>query len=146
MIEPFQILIELVDSPRAGNERRYSRMGHNKLQCRCRKWYFVIGTDALNIGYLLLYLGRRRRVIIFGPLCRPSRQNARIKTATDHDRNVPFHAEWQEFIQRVLLQERIASGEQEAIKVTGLEGSMADLPLVHTDANRLHHPLVAETF
>ena len=54
-----------------------------------------------------------------------------------------FSHKRQEFIEGILLQQRVAPGKQEAIKITLLQRLVAHLPFINAEANGLDHALLA---
>ena len=53
-------------------------------------------------------------------------------------------SERQEFLQRVLVQERVAAGEQHAVEVAGLKEAHGRVSLVEAKAHRLDHTLAPQ--
>src|SRR5215475_798125 len=72
------------------------------------------------------------------------RQDAAVIAASERDRDIPRLTERQEGIERVLFEERVASGEQEAVEVPFAQGLVADLPFVAADADRFDQALRAQ--
>ena len=71
-------------------------------------------------------------------------QDAAVEPAADHEGRAAPLAQRQEFVQRVLLEQRVASCHQQRIEVPGLHEVQHDLPVVDADADRLHEALFAQ--
>ncbi len=60
----------------------------------------------------------RGGVIVARTLDGSGRQNARIIRTAQNDSDITFDAQRQETVERVLFQQRIASGQKEAVKLS----------------------------
>jgi hypothetical protein len=88
-------------------------------------------------------LGRRRLIIVGRAGNSPGRQDPGIERTADDDGDVPRDAERQEAIERRLLEQRVAAGEEEAVEITGLGETLAGLPFIDADADRPDRLLLA---
>ena len=75
-------------------------------------------------------------VVVARLVAEPDREHAGIEWAAEDDCDVLLHAERQQFGERVLLQQRVAAGEQDAVDVGVAREAQAHLRLVQPDADR----------
>ena len=66
-----------------------------------------------------------------------------IVGAADDDSDAAGLAQRQEAVERLLLQKRIAPGQQKQIEIATFRQGLADFPFVDAAADGLHDPLVA---
>src|ERR1700722_19346101 len=131
----------MCEAARAGNDRRNARVRKHELQGRRSQGDAEIlanpfdGADAREDRF------RRQTVIVVSAVDRACRRDAAIVAASERDRDIPRLTERQEGIERVLFEQRVAPGEQEAIEVPFAQGLVADLPFVTADADRFDQAL-----
>ena len=75
---------------------------------------------------------------------RPGGEDARVIGATDDDAHAALQGQWQEAVQRCLLQQGVAPGQQEQVEIATLNQPLAGLPCVHPRAEGLDYALVAQ--
>jgi hypothetical protein len=92
--------------------------------------------DPLDASDALEDIGWGGSIIVTRALDRAGRQNAGVERAADDNPDVPLFAERQETFERVLLQERIAASEQEAVEIASFQKCLANLPLIEARADR----------
>ena len=100
--------------------------------------------DRLDPANPVEDLGRGGVVIVPGPRPGPGRQHARIIRSAQKNADAALDAERQERGQRLLLQERIAPGQQEQVEIALPRQRLADLPFVHPRADGADHAFLAQ--
>ena len=119
-------------------------MAERELQRRGRQPDAVAGADRLDPPHPLHDLGRRRRILEVGALDRAGGEDAGVVGAADQERDVALLAQRQEAVERRLLEQGVAAGEQEAVEVAALGEVLAGGGLVDAGADRLDRALVAQ--
>ena len=119
-------------------------MRQHELQRGGRQADLIAAANLFDFSHFLPHLRTGRPIVVFGVFHRAGGQNTAIKPAPDHHRGVARFTQRQEVIQRVLFQQGVAPGQQEAVKIALLQRSMAYLPFVYPHANRLHHAFIAQ--
>ena len=118
-------------------------MGQQELK-RCRRQrHFVFGADSFDLLHLLHDVGGCGRIVVLGAGDRACRQDAAVEAAAYDDGGIALLAQWQEFIERVLFQQRIAPGKQETVEIALLQGLVANLPFIDAEADGLDHAFLA---
>src|SRR6266851_8106783 len=111
-------------------------MVQRKLQRGTGEGDAVRAAHHLDAAYPLHHLGRRRMIVVGRTGDGAGRQYAGIERPADDDCDVSRNAERQEAVERRLLEQRVAAGEEEAIEITGLGETLAGLPFIDADADR----------
>jgi len=100
--------------------------------------------DALDPRDLVHHFGRGRPVVEMSARLGPGRQDAGIVDAPEDDADpLPF-GERQELVQGVLLEERVAPGEQHAVEVSRLHEAHRRVGFVESEAHGLDDALAPE--
>ncbi len=89
-------------------------------------------------------LGRRRGVVVARLGHRAGRQDARVEHAAEHDADAFFLRQREKFLERRLLEQRIASGAQHDVEVAGAGIAGQPAGVVEPDADAADHFLGAQ--
>ena len=87
---------------------------------------------------------RGRRVVVEGARSGAAREDPGVVRASDDDADPAPRAEGEKTLERLLLEQGVATGEEKEIEVSPLREGLADLPLVHPAPDGPDHPLLAE--
>jgi hypothetical protein len=120
------------------------RVGQRELQGGGGQRRGVGQANGLQPADLVEDLGRGRAVVVVRAGAGALDQDPRIERAADNDRHVAGGAARQEAIQRRLLQQGVAAGQQEDVEVALVQRRIADLPLVDAQADSPDRAAVAQ--
>src|SRR3954454_16289836 len=138
------VLGDLLRRAGAGDQGGHVRVAERELERCAGQTHAVPTADGLDTCNALHYIGRGRGVVVVGAGHRTGGQDAGIVGAADQKRDVPLGAVGQERVQRRLLEQRVAAGEQETVEVAGAGKILAGLDLVDPGADRAHDALLAQ--
>ena len=122
-----------------GIKRADRRVSERELQRRRRERDAMAAADGVDPAHPLEHLGRRCPVVVGRALARPGGEDARVERPADQDADLLLDAERQQLVERALLQQRVAAGEQDAVEVGVAGEAQAGLDLVDADPDRLDH-------
>ncbi len=104
----------------------------------------MAGTDGLDPSHPFEDGLGSRSVVVLGTGDGARRENAAVETAAQHDRHVAFLAEGEELVEGLLFEQRVPPCEQEAVEIVLFQRLVADLPLIHADADGLDDAFAAQ--
>jgi hypothetical protein len=113
--EDLDVLGDLLGRAHPERDRRDRRVAERELQGRGRQTHAVAPAYRLDPAHPRHDLGRRRGVLEIGAVHRPGREDAGVVGAADDQRDLAPLAQRQERVERPLLEEGIATGEQKAV-------------------------------
>ena len=122
-------------------------MGQRELAGRGAQVDRVPGRRLFQTPHLGDDLRRRLHVVVARPVgaaLRAGGQDAAVVGPAGDDADVLLQAQRQQLVQRALLQDRVAAGQQEAVEVAGARQAHQHLALIHAGADRADHALRAE--
>jgi len=140
MAEPRQILLQLDVGSGTGDKSWNCWMRHDKLEGRGRERHGKIGANLLDLCNFAHDGLWGRSVVVLGARLGASRKNAGVEAATHRDGYAALLTKRQKAIERILLQQCIASREKEAVEVSALQRFITNFPLVDADADRFDEP------
>src|SRR5690606_33144208 len=138
-----QVRFDLLNLIRADNQRRDSRVCSDELHSGSVQGDVVALADGFEATCLFPDLWWRKLILVGGGFGVASCQNAAVVDAARKDA-YPFFLEQLESIQRGLLQQCVAPGQQEAVEISIAGEISQHLPLVHARADSLNHALTAQ--
>ena len=142
--EDLDVLGDLRRRARARDHRRHHRVAERELQRRGRQAHAVPRAHRLDPAHPLHDLGRRRRILEIGALDRAGRKDAGVVGAADDQRDVAPLAQRQELVERRLLEQGVAAGEQESSRSRRAPRDPGSRRLVDPGADRPHRTLLAQ--
>ena len=101
----------------AGNDGQDGGVAEREAQGRLGEAHLVGGADPVDPGDPVEDRGGRRLVIVERAGFRACRQDAGVEGSTDDDADLLVRAIGQERGERVLLQQRVAPGQEEQVEV-----------------------------
>ena len=119
-------------------------MGQGKAQRGGGDGHPVGGADPLDPGDPAENLRRRGLVVVEGAIDRPGRKDAGIVGAAQQNADAALLAQRQEALQSLLLQQRIAPGEEEEVEIPLARHALAHLPFVEPGPDGADHALLAQ--
>ncbi len=144
MVQQPQVLGRLRAVGHAGQDGGDGRMMQRKLQGRGLQRHAMPAADRLDAARALEDRGRGGGIVVTGALDRARGEDAGIVGSAEQDAGAAALAERQEAVERLLVEQRVAAGEQEAVEVARFEEGLAGLPFVEAAADRLDDALLAQ--
>src|SRR5271169_6033765 len=143
-VQHAQVFRQLGRAAGSRDHARHARVIKGKLECRRLQWHAVVQTDLLDRRNLGQHCVGGRSVIEPSALYCPAREDSGIVGAAQDDSDAAPLAQREERIDRFLLQQCVAAGQQKAIEVPRLRELLAGLPLVEAAPDSLDDSLLPQ--